>query len=375
MDIQELYNLIESHLDNEICASQSKMKRVKLPIPKEYGGGVATGSTYEDAVKNLINRVQNQIKMEVKGPIFKECWTKWIELKEGQHKSASTISNYKWIAEHYILPYFGDKHIDSITADDIQKYFNSIMDLSASVSTQSKAILSGIFDRAIRMNDIHRNPMLYKYERSRKTGNKVILQDEDLLRVINQLDKLKATGDGRDYLYFNFLCLTSLRRGEILGLRWEDIDFNTDEIHVRNNITFPNGQNNPVICSPKDNSFGIIYLNSELKVNIKPYINNNYILPYDSNNTSKPMTRSMFTKMWNRCDKILDLRGATSHSFRASYATMMNAHCEHIDPKVLQGVLRHKTPDLAIKVYTKENNNKTRKAEIEYDRWLANNLA
>lgn len=72
---------------------------------------------------------------------------------------------------------------------------------------------------------------------------------------------------------------------------------------------------------------------------------------------------------------MIDLKGATSHSFRASYVTMMNAHCDHIDPKALQGALRHKTPDLALKVYTKENKNKTRIAEKEYDIWLSGQIS
>ena len=79
--------------------------------------------------------------------------------------------------------------------------------------------------------------------------------------------------------------------------------------------------------------------------------------------------------MFERIKKIVDLKGATSHSFRSSYATMMNAHCDHVDPKVLQKALRHKTPDLAIKVYTKENHYKTQVAEEEYDKWLCDKLA
>ena len=82
----------------------------------------------------------------------------------------------------------------------------------------------------------------------------------------------------------------------------------------------------------------------------------------------------MFDKMWKRIKSTIDLNGATSHSFRASYATMMNAHCDHVDPKVLQTALRHKTPDLAIKVYTKDNSSKTRMAEEEYDKWLSDQI-
>lgn len=379
MNIRDLYNLIEQNLDNDICSKNGKMKRVKLPIPEEFGGGVVTGEGYMHAVRNLIDRITPKIleKEQISSPLFSECWESWIRLKEGQNRSPSTIAAYKYLAEKHLLPFFEGKRITDITPDDIQLYFNSIEYLSKSVSNQSKAILSGIFDRAVRMGHVPQNIMLYKYERSRREGKKVVLQDEDLIRVISQLEELKGTEDIRDYLYFCFLCFTSLRRGEILGLRWGDLDFKKDEISVRNNVTFPNGVNSPLIGQPKDGSFGTVHLNSELKRRIEKYQGkfSEYVIPYSKKEPARPMTKSMFVKLWRRCTNIINLSGATSHSFRSSYATMMNAHCSHIDPKALQSALRHKTPDLAIKVYTKENISKTREAEKEYDEWLKEKLA
>ena len=373
--------LLITNLDREISPepkpSDKRMKRVKLPIPPEYGGGVVTGYGYEEAVRNLLNRVSSQLKAKSDAPAFKDCWKTWIELKAGQNKSPSTIETYKGIAKNHLLPFFGHLAIDQINADDIQRYFNSIMDLSKSVSIQSKAILSGVFERAARLGDIKSNPMQYRYERSKKTGSKIVLQDEDLIDVIGQLENIKATKDIRDYLYFCFLCFTALRRGEILGLRWKDINFERAEISVLNNVTFPNGVNDPVVGQPKDGSSGIVHLHSGLAEKIKPYKGkpNDYVIPFSETDRSKPITRSMFTKMWMRCKNIIDVKGASSHSFRASYATMMNAHCEHMDPKTLQQALRHKTPDLAIKVYTKPNINKLKAAEEEYDAYLCSALS
>ena len=381
MDAQELYDLIASHLDNEIRNPQvdklGRQKRMRIPIPEEYGGGIATGYGYDATIKNLIDRIKDQIKMESEALTLKECYEKWIKIKEGQAKSPSTIANYKYLARVYILPFLGEMHMDQITPDDIQLFFNSIMDKSKSICDQCKAVLSGIFDRAVRMRYVEYNIMLYKYERSNKTKKKVVLQDEELIQAISKLELLKETGDIRDYMYACFLCFTSLRRGEILGLRWKDIDFAADEIWVCNNVTFPSGCNNPVIRQPKDGSFGRVHFQQELRRRIEPYrkFGNCYVLPYSMEETTRPMTHSMFSKMWNRIRNTIDMKGATSHSFRASYATMMNAHCDHIDPKALQGALRHKTPDLAIKVYTKENKNKTKIAEEEYDKWLSEQLA
>lgn len=376
--VEELCGLL-AHLDNGIPEPKDKMgklKRMRIPIPVEYGGGIVTGYGYDETVRNLIERVKSQVVLESDKPTFRECWEKWIGLKEGQERSPSTIANYKYLARVHLLPFFGEKHMDKITPDDIQEFFNRIMNLSKATCNHCKTILCGIFDRAVRMQIVDRNIMLYRYERSKKVKEKVVLQDEDLIEVIRHLEDLKGTGDIRDYLYFCFLCFTALRRGEVLGLRWKDVDFDYGRIFVRNNVTFPNGCCTPVIREPKDGSFGTVHLQSELAMRIRPYagFGNAYVLPYNKEETDRPMTRSMFDKMWKRIGSVIDLKGTTSHSFRASYATMMNAHCDHIDPKALQGALRHKTPDLAIKVYTKENTDKTRIAEMEYDKWLAGKL-
>lgn len=363
----------EADLDNGILEPlKERMTRFKLPIPKEYGGGWATGQTQADAVRNLIERIASKIVPAKEIPTFKECYEKWISIKMGQNKSPCTIANYKRIVKNRILPFFGDKLVDQITPDDIQLFFNALMNLSKSYSIQTRAILRGIFDRAERMGFIDKNPMRFEYEKSKKEKEKVVLQDDDLFSVISGLENLS----GCDYLYACFLCFTALRRGEILGLRWEDIDFDNRTITVCSNVIFPDGDNNPVVKEPKDDSFGVVHLHSELLKRIEPYrLSTGYVIRGSRGEFEGPISRSSFTKMWNRIKKGLDLKGATSHSFRATYASMMNAHCLHIDPKALQGALRHKTPDLAIKVYTKSNENKTKLAEQEYDDWLKGQIA
>lgn len=365
--MKELYNKLE-HLENLIIAmNQNSMKRIRLPIPKEYGGGYATGDSLESAVQNLIKRLE-QRKTD-QSPIFSDYYYDWIALKKDEGLSKVTIADYEGIANRYLLPWFSEMRLCQITPDDIQRYFNSIMQMSKSISVQSRAILSGIFDRAKRNRIIDDNPMWYRYKSSTKEGEKVVLQDDDLIDIIRDLDKISVI---RDYIYACFLCFTAMRREEILGLKWGDLDFEGHNILIRSAVKFPDGQNVPIVDIPKDNSVGIMRMPRMLEDRIQKFQGNldYYVLPYSEEEPDKPMTKSMFTKMWRRLKRDLNLKGATSHSFRASYASMVTAHC-NADPKTLQKLLRHKTPDLAIRVYAKHNENKIRTTEEAYDDYIS----
>lgn len=365
--MQTIYNKLE-HLENLIVAmNNTSMKRIRLPIPKEYGGGYATGDTLEGAVENLIKRIMEP-KVDT-SPLFKTYFEEWLRIKEGEGLSVVTIADYKGLANKHILPYFGEKQIGSITPDDIQGYFNGIMHMSKSISIQSRAILSGIFERASRNRIVSENPMRYKYKTSTKQGEKVVLQDEDLISIIKDLNKLTLE---RDYIYVCFLCFTALRREEILGLRWCDLDFEGRTITISRAVKYPNGLNDPIVDIPKDNSVGTMRMPRMLEERISKFRGDleSYILPYSEEHPDQPMTKSMFIKMWRRINAKIDLKGATSHSFRASYASMVTAHC-NADPKTLQNMLRHKTPDLAMRVYAKGNLHKIRDTEEAYDDYIS----
>ena len=115
MELQEIYDLLESHLGNRIeRESAAIMKRIKLPIPEEFGGGLATGNTLEDAVRNLIARLG--VKPNIQYPSFSSCADDWMKIKEGQLKSPSTIADYKRILRIHLKPFFSNKAINEITS-------------------------------------------------------------------------------------------------------------------------------------------------------------------------------------------------------------------------------------------------------------------
>ncbi len=132
---------------------------------------------------------------------------------------------------------------------------------------------------------------------------------------------------------FLALCLfTAMRRGEVLGLRWEDIHHGM--IHVKRNVTHPQ-RNAPEVTTPKTKAgTRSIPLIEPLQKVLTPFEESGYIIGGDN-----PLTASAYRAMWKRIRTTIELHGATPHVLRHSYLTY--AVGATTDFKTIQGISGH----------------------------------
>ena len=123
-----------------------------------------------------------------------------------------------------------------------------------------------------------------------------------------------------------------MRRGEVLGLRWEDL--RAGKIYVERNVVHPQ-RNQPIITTPKTTA-GIrtIPIIPPLMEALLPFSKEGFIIGEET-----PLTQSRFNAMWNRISKTIDLHGATPHILRHSYLTY--AAGLTTDIKTIQGISGH----------------------------------
>ena len=176
--------------------------------------------------------------------LLKEYAKQWLQRKRKLKETTRTF--YEKHLENYIIPTLGDKFIQNITPVDVQAMLDKHKRLSAKTLKEMKGVLSQVFHYAISDELVSKNPCsnLDVEIPSTKCTIRQALPIEHYHDIISHLLML-APSDRR----FLALCLfTAMRRGEVLGLRWDDIY--DGMIHVKRNVTHPQ-RNMPEITTPK----------------------------------------------------------------------------------------------------------------------------
>lgn len=172
-----------------------------------------------------------------------------------------------------------------------------------------------------------------------RTPNRASSKKKQILSILDQIDKLKR----HEKRLLSLLLLTGMRRGEVLSIRWEDIDANAGLIHVQRNVTY--AKNQPHIGTPKTKQGERdIPLNSMLWKLLQLAQNEGFIIGND-----KPITLMAFRCCWKRIEKQVDMCDATPHIFRHSYLTLANN--AGVDMKTLQDIGGHAHISTAMDIY------------------------
>ncbi len=172
----------------------------------------------------------------------------------------NTYMGYKAIIELYLIPAWKGKHLDQITRTDVKQFLLQKQQDGMSPKTVEnyKALISGLFTHAYEDEILSVNPAL-------KLGR--FIQKHDRKENVKPLTReqaasfLSKTKEEYPYHYPILLCAfrTGMRLGELLGLAWEDVHFDTNTIKVSR--SYSHGR----FSSPKSNKSRIVDMSDQLR--------------------------------------------------------------------------------------------------------------
>ena len=267
---------------------------------------------------------------------------KWMTIYKANKLKPSTLATYRKHLRAHVLPAFGDRELSSITSEDIQLFLNERSHLAKKTLSCIRHFMGEIFKDAKEDGLIEKDPTASRRITipSEKSYDRTALPLDQFREIIASLDSLSIT----DRRMLVLMMFTGMRRGEVLGLRWDDIDVETGLIHVRRNVTHAGG-NKPVIGTPKTaKGTRDIPLDAYVLEQFQPLQQDGFIIGGES-----PITMTMFNNTWRRIKKNVDLHEATPHILRHSYLTYLAG--TDTDVKTLQTIAGHSTIGMTMNHY------------------------
>lgn len=159
----------------------------------------------------------------------------WIDkCKKGKVENSTLYLYIKRYNKH-IKPHLGSVKLENITSVMCQDIISNLdeTDMRYSTKVSIKKFIKFIFDDAIMNNFLTSNPVNKKIVPI-KNG-----EDELKIRVLTRSEQAAFLKASKNTFYENllrFALLTGMRSGEILGLTWDDIDFENNNIYVNKQI-------------------------------------------------------------------------------------------------------------------------------------------
>jgi len=192
----------------------------------------------KEALKALSKRMaevnaQNNGSHQIESvPTFSEFASGlWVSYLSRKHAKPSTIYSYESMLKNHMLDEFGDKRLDRITSVDVTRFFNKVSDeVAPKYALNMYALLNVMFEVAYQYDLIESIPIRKKLHRPQhQSKKKPSLSGEQIRRIIENTPE--------DYRpLFLVAAITGLRLGEILALRWKNVDFDNRRLAITHNL-------------------------------------------------------------------------------------------------------------------------------------------
>jgi len=266
---------------------------------------------------------------------MKEFAAKWdedyvtVQIRLGRMKESSAESCRSRLRLH-IVPFFGQLRLDEIMLPHVREFMKALLakELSPKTVLNAMVVLKEMFKHAVQWGYLDANPAQYA-ERPRAEDQEMqILTPPEIRRLLDA-----AAEPVRTLL----LCavLTGMRRGELLGLRWEDIDLEGHRIFVRRALW--RGK----FVSPKSRrSRRTIDLAPTLRAALAKFPSRFQGGLVFCSPDGEPINPDTFAQQdWTRALRRAELRRIRFHDLRHTYASLLIAQGAH--PKYIQVQLGH----------------------------------
>ena len=309
-----------------------------------------------------------------------EWMDKWLDEYMLFTVRESTLDGYRRMTNNQVKRFIGDKQLSSLTTADVQKFYNKVKkngrvrpnrvnsyELADSMVRGIHMMLHEALDVAVRERLIAKNPTIGTTIPKNNYAEKQILGDEQLDRF---LEEIKQEEYWFDFFYVEIM--TGLRRGEICGLKWSDIDFGAKIMRVQRSVSGKKGSGITIgETKTTTGTRNIIMPPSVIDVlkKRKQTAITEWVFPAFLNPEQPIHPEAAYRKL-KVILKHAELPMIRFHDLRHTFAT--HAMKGGVDAKTLSGILGHTNASFTLDTYTHVTSDMQRNASAVVGNMMKN---
>src|SRR5699024_6595321 len=194
---------------------------------QKWLSGFRTKKDAEAELPRILNELNDGTYVEPSKQKYKNFIDDWHKNRKNKI-SANTYDTYKHMINKHIKPKLGKFRLDKLNSLAIDNFYTELDTEGLSTATIKKihSIVRASLEYAVQYQMIKRNPASVVKPPAVKHKDITVWDEQDMIKF---LDFVKEEWD---YIIYHLALYTGMRKGEILGLKWSDIDFINNKIKV-----------------------------------------------------------------------------------------------------------------------------------------------
>lgn len=163
-----------------------------------------------------------------------EYLDQWLHDYADSHVGPLTLANYRMIIDRHLKPAFGTDPLLTLSGQAIDRYCGAKVRTGLAPSTVQKhyVLIHEVLEQAVRWGLLMRNAADQATPPRAEPFDSQPWDEEETRLFLGE-----AKRSSRYYPLYLTAILTGMRLGELLGLRWEDVDLATNQIQIRQSVS------------------------------------------------------------------------------------------------------------------------------------------
>jgi integrase len=317
--------------------------------------GFKTKKEAQAALVTAENELLKGTYIEPSKVLYRDYLHDWMKDKRHSISSQTAAANDSYLRTH-IIPSLGDIPMSKLTSLAIQRFITELKEKGLADSTVKRIynIVNTSLNKAEKMQIIPKNvAALVDKPKVRKSEIKVW--------DVNEVQQfLEIAKDSRYYVAFHLAVMTGMRQGEILGLRWIDVDFDNKTISIRQTLSHDGKElksgaktsSSVRSIAIDDETVAVLQKHRKMIVEEKLKSGNVYTdlgLVVCTSTGGICLPRSL-SKFWDKLRSRSNLPKIKFHDLRHTHASLLLK--QNVHPKIVSERLGHSSIQMTLDTYS-----------------------